>query len=95
MTTGKPIWSEDDFKLASWLVLSKVAKSHMDVYFAAVLGGTNRRSFRAALAIQQHLEVVGPFCEYLVSMEADIDNGGPVATFYYRNIIDCVSYLIH
>jgi len=86
--------SEDDFNLASWLVPSKVAKLQIDAYFAAGLGGTDSRSFRSAYTMRQHLNVLDPFGEYLVWTEAVIDDGQHAATFYSRNIIDCVRYLI-
>jgi len=90
----KPFLSEDDFNLASWLVRSKVAKSQIDAYFAEGLGATDSRSFRSAYTMRQHLDVLDPFGECLVCTEAVIDHGRHAATFYYRNIIDCVRYLI-
>jgi len=89
-----PFSSEDDFNLASWFVRSKVAKSQIDAYFAQGLGGTDSRSFRSAYTLRQHLDVLDPFREYLVWAEASIDDGRHATTFYYRNIIDCVRYLI-
>ena len=80
--------SEDDFNLASWLVLSEVAKSEIDVYFAEGLGGTDSRSFESAHTMRQNLDVLEPFGEYLVWTEAVIDDGRHAATFllwkYYQ-----------
>lgn len=89
-----PFSSEDDFNLASWLVRSKVAKSQIDAYFAEGLGGTEGRSFRSAYTLRKHLDVLDPFGGYLEWAEAVIDDGRHAATLYYRNIIDCVRYLI-
>jgi len=89
-----PFSSEDDFNLASWFVRSKVAKSKIDTYFAEGLGGTDSRSFRSAYTLRQHLDILDPFREYLVWAEASIDDGRYATTFYYRNSIDCVRYLI-
>jgi len=89
-----PFSSEDDFNLASWLVRSKVAKSQIDGYFAEGIGGTDSTAFRSAYTIRQHLHVPDTFGEYLVWTEAVINDGQGAATFYYRNIIDCVHYLI-
>ena len=86
--------SEDDFNLASWFVRSTVAKSQIDAYIAQSLGGTDSRSFRFAYTLRQYLDVLDPFRGYLVSAEASIDDGRHATTFYYRNIIDCVRYLI-
>jgi len=89
-----PFSSEADFNLASWFVRSKVAKSQIDAYFAQGLGGTDSRLFRSAYTLRQHLNVLDPFREYVVWAEASIDDGRHATTFYYRNIIDCVHYLI-
>jgi len=89
-----PFSSENDFNLASWFVRSKVAKSQIDVYFAEGLGGTDSRSFRSTYTLRQHLDILDPFREYMVWAEASIDDGRHATTFYYRNIIDCVRYLI-
>ena len=61
-----PFSSEDNFNFASWFVRSKVAKSQIDAYFAAGLGGTDSRSFRSAYILQLHLDILDPFREYLV-----------------------------
>jgi len=55
----------------------------------------DRRSFRSAYTLRQHLHILDLFREYLVWAEARIDHGQHATTFYYRNIIDCVRYLIH
>lgn len=89
-----PFSSEDDFNLASWFVRSKVAKSQIDAYFAEGLGGTDSRSFQSAYTLRQHLDVLDPFREYLVWSEAAIDDGQHSRTIYYRNVVDCVRYLI-
>jgi len=89
-----PFSSENDFNLASWFVRSKVAKSQIDAYFAEGLGCTHSRSFQFAYTLRQHLDILDPFHEYLVWAEASIDHGRHAKTFYYRNIIDCVRYLI-
>jgi len=44
--------------------------------------------------LRQHLDILDPFREYLVWADASIDDGRHATTFYYRNIIDCVRYLI-
>jgi len=89
-----PFSSENHFNLASWFVRSKVAKSQIDSYFAEGLGGTNSRSFRSAYTSRQHPDILDPFREYLVWAEASSDDGRHATTFYYRNIIDSVRYLI-
>jgi len=89
-----PFSSEEDFNLASVFVRSKVAKSQIDAYFAQGLGGTYSRSFRSTYTLRQPHDVLDHFREYLVWAEASIDHGRHATTFYYRNISDCVRYLI-
>ena len=78
-----PFSSENNFNLASWFVRSKVAKSQIYAYFAEGLGRTDSRSFRSAYTLQQYLDILDPFREYLVSAEASIDDGRHATTFYY------------
>jgi len=78
-----PFSSENNFNLASWFVRSKVAKSRIDAYFAEGLGGTGSRSFRSAYTLRKPLDILDPFCEYLVWAEASIDDGRHATTFYY------------
>jgi len=86
--------SEDDFNLASCVVRCKVAKVRINACFAEDSGGTDSRSLWSAYTMRHHLDVLDPFGEYLVWTETIIDDGRHAATFYYRNIIDCVCYLI-
>ena len=90
-----PFFSEADFNLASWLVRSKVAKFQIDAYFVEGLGGMDARLFRSAYTLQQHLDVLDPFGEYLTSTEVAIGDGRHTTTFYYRNALDRVRYLVH
>jgi len=89
-----PFSSENDFNLTSRFVRSMVAKLQIDTYFAEGLGGTDSRSLRSAYTLRQHLDILDPFREYLVWAEASIDDGAHATTFYYRNIIDGIRYLI-
>jgi len=44
--------------------------------------------------MQQHLDVLDPFRDYLVRTKAEINDGRHMTSFYYQNIIDCIHYLI-
>jgi len=70
-----PFLSESDFNLASWFVWSHVAKSQIDAYLAEDLGGTDSRSFQFAYTLRHHLDILDPFREYLVWVEASINDG--------------------
>ena len=86
--------SERDFNLASWFVQSKIAKTRIDNYFSKVLGGMERGSFRSAYSLEKQLATLDPFREYLSWTEATLDSGEQSTTFYYRNIVSWVGYLI-
>ena len=89
-----PFSSEVDFNFASSLVLSKVSNSQIDVYFAKGIGGMDAWSFRSAYTFQKHLDVLDLFGQYLTWTEAAIVHGRHTTTFYYRNALDCIAYLV-
>ena len=89
-----PFSSESDFNLASWFVRSKVSKSQIDDYFRKDLGERDAGSFQSAFSLRKQLEVLDPFGEYLTWTEATMDDEKHSTTFYYRNVIGCVRYLI-
>jgi len=89
-----PFSSKDNFNLASWLVWCKVARSQINSYFAEGLGGTDIISYQSAYILQLQLEVLEQVCEYLVLMEAVIDDGRHTVTLYYLHIMDYYRYLI-
>jgi len=49
---------------------------------------------RSDYTLREYLDVLDPFREYFVWVEATIDDGRHATTVYYCNIIDCVRYLI-
>ena len=89
-----PFASDRDFYLASWFMQSKVAKTRIDDYFGKGLGGMERRSFRSAYSLEKQLETPDQFRDYLSWTEAAREGGEQSTTFYYRNIVSCVRYLI-
>jgi len=89
-----PLSSEADFNLACWLVRNKVAEWQINRYFAEGLGRMDSRSFRSTYTMRQYLDLLDPFDDYVVLTEAEIQDGRQVRTFYYRNVINCVRYLI-
>ena len=89
-----PSSSEANFDLPSWLVRSKVSKSQIDAYYAEGLGDMDAWSFRCAYTLQQHLDLLDPFGEYLTWTQATIGDGRDTTTFNYRNALNCVRYLV-
>ena len=90
-----PFCTEYDLNLPSWFVRSTLAKSQMVAYAAEGLGGTESRSFWSAYTLRQYLDVMNAISEYLIWVEAGIDDGRHATTLYYRPMIDCVCYVIH
>ena len=70
------------------------AKEWIDDYFGKGLGGMERGSFRSAYSLEKQLETLDTFREYLSWTEARLESGEHLTTFYYRNIVFCVHYLI-
>ena len=58
------------------------------------MDGIERGSFRSAYSLEKQLETLDPFREYLSWTEATLECGEHLPTFYYRNIVSCVRYLI-
>ena len=52
------------------------------------------RSCPSAYTLQQHLDVLDPFGEYLTCTQAVIGDGRHTTTFYYRNPLYCIRYLV-
>ena len=52
------------------------------------------RSFRSAYTLQQPLDVLDPFREYLMWTDAASGDGRHTTSFYYRKTLDYVRYLV-
>ena len=89
-----PFSSKRDFNLASWFMQNKVARTRIDDYFGNGLGGMEGGSFRSSYSLEKQLATLDPFREYLSWTEATLESGEQSTTFYYRNIVFCVHYLI-
>ena len=51
-------------------------------------------SFRSNYLLEKQLETLDPFREYLSWTEGTLESGEHLTTFYYRNIVFCIRYLI-
>ena len=89
-----PFSTEHDFKLATWFIQSKVPKSRIDEYFASGLDVTRSASFKSAYTLEKHLKNLDPLGKFLEWTEGIVEDGNHTICFFYRNIIDCVRYLI-
>ena len=89
-----PFPSKRDFNFASWFVQSKVPKTQIDDYFGKGLRGMEHGSFQSVYLLEKQLDTLDLFREYLSWTEATLESGEQSTTFYYRNIVSCVRYLI-
>ena len=88
-----PFSSEDEFKLASWFIRSKVSKTRINDYFAEGIGGTKSGTFQSAYRLEKYLDELDPFGQYLEWTQVTVECQKRPSTFFYRNIVDCVRYL--
>ena len=89
-----PFCAEADVNLASWFVRSKVFMYQIDANLAEGLDGVEARSLRYAYTLEQHLDALEPFGEYLTWTVAAIGHGRHTTTLYGRHALDCVHYLV-
>ena len=89
-----PFASPHDFKLASWFIQSKVPKSRIDEYFKSGLDVTHSTSFKSAHTLENLLNTLDPHGSFLQWHEGTREDRQHSTCFFYRNIVDCVRYLI-
>jgi hypothetical protein len=77
-----------------WFIQSKVPKSRIDEYFASGLDITRSASFKSAYTLEKHLKNLDPLSKYPEWTEGIVEDRNHTICFFYRNIIDCVRYLI-
>jgi len=88
-----PFAGAHDFKLASWFIQSKVAKSRINDYFASGLG-TSSTAFSSMHTLENHLQHVDPYGPYLAWFEGKVEDGKRTLPFFYRDVLGCVRYLL-
>jgi hypothetical protein len=89
-----PFTSAHGFKLASWFIQSKVSKSRINEYFSSGLGDSASAGYSSMYTLENHLRLLDPHGQYLRWFEGQVDDGKRTLPFYYRNILDCVRYLL-
>src|SRR5437868_6687696 len=94
-STWLPGSFEDDFNLATWFVRSKVPKTQITDYCGKRLAGRDAGLFQSVYILRKHLEVLDPLGDFLAWREGTMDAVKCRTIFYYRNIVNCVHYLIH
>jgi hypothetical protein len=87
-----PFENEREFRLAEWFIVHKISKTGIDDYFKQGLGKPGHREFRSSYTLRKKLDRLLSLPRW---QGADaIFNNGDKATFYYRDPIKCMEYLL-
>jgi hypothetical protein len=89
-----PFSTPHEFKLASWFIRSKVPKSRINEYFSTGLGTSASAGFTSMYTLEARLRQLDPYGPYLQWFEGQVDDGTRRLPFFYRNVLDCVRYLL-
>jgi hypothetical protein len=90
----RPFLTLDDFKLANWFVTSKVPRSRIDEYFAIGLSKSASPCFKSAYTLDQYIAALDPYQHFLEWKEGTYTHDGHASTFFYRDMVQCVEYLL-
>ena len=82
------------FKLVSWFIESKVPKSRINKYFSRGRGNASLAGYSSMHTLENHLEALDPHSAYLQWNEEQVDHGKRTLQCFYRNVVDCVRYLL-
>jgi hypothetical protein len=89
-----PFSSAHGFKLASWFIEGKVPKSRINEYFSSGLGNASSAGYSSMHTLENLLQALDPHSAYLQWNEGQVDDGKRTLPFFYRNVLDCVRYLL-
>jgi len=89
-----PFSSAHGFKLAALFIEGKVPKSRINEYFSSGLGNTSSAGYTSMHTLENLLQALDPHSAYLQWNKGQVDDGKRTLPFFYRNILDCVRYLL-
>ena len=89
-----PFTSAHGFKLASWFIQNKVSKSQINEYFTNGLGNSALAGYNSMHTLENRLRILDPYSAYLQLFEGQVEDGSRTVPFFYRNVLDCVRYLL-
>jgi len=90
-----PFSSAHGFKLTSWFIEGKVPKSRIKEYFSSGLCNASSAGYSSMHTLENHLQALDAPSAYLQWNEGQVDDGKRTLPFFYRNVLDCLSYLLH
>jgi len=89
-----PFASAQGFKLASWFIESKVSKTWINNYFSNDIGNLTSVGYSSMHTLENLLRHFDPYSPYLQWLEGHVEDGQRTLPFFYRNVLDCVRYLL-
>ena len=82
------------FKLTSWFIQSKVSNTRINEYFSSGMGNSTSVGYSSMHTLENHLRHLDPSAPYLQSFQGHVEDGPRTLPFFYRDILDCVGYLL-
>jgi len=89
-----PFASAQGFKLASWFMESQVSKTRINDYFSNGIGNSTSVGYGSMDTLENLLQHWDPYTPYLQWLEGYVEDGQRTLPFFYRNVLDCVRYLL-
>jgi len=89
-----PFSSAHGLKVASWFIEGKVPNSQINEYFSSGLGNASSAGYSSMHMFENLLQALDPHSAYLQWNEEQVDDGKRTLPFFYRNVLDCVRYLL-
>jgi len=89
-----PFASAQGFKLLSWFIESKVSKTQINDYFSNGIGNSTSVGYSSMHMLENLLRHLDPYSPDLQWLEGHVEDGQRTLPFFYRNVLDCVRYLL-
>ena len=89
-----PFSSAQGFKLAPWFIQSKLPKSRINEYLSCGLSSSGLVGYRSMHTLENHLPSLDPHSSYRQGFEGQVKDSKRTMPFFYRNVLDCVRYLL-
>jgi len=89
-----PLASAQGFKLASWFIESKVSRRQINDYFSNGIGSLTSVGYSSMHTFENLLGHLDPYSPSLQWCEGHVEDSQRTFPFFYRNVLDCVRYLL-
>jgi len=89
-----PFASPQGLKLASWFSERKFSKTRINDYFSNGIGNSTSVGYSSMHTFENLLRHLDPYSPYLQWLEGHVEAGQRTLSFFYRDVLDCVRYLL-